>query len=315
MTRRDDPARFAALAAATALMVALLAFLAYALRLGTAVNFFSETLLVGFKCGLAFHLASTQLPKLFGFAGSHGDFWENMAHFPRSLGKTNPASLALGAAALVVLLLGKTLLKHRPVALLVLIVSIALAGTSRRCFRSLSRASCSRPSRLQRSAACSLRGMGIGLTRPRNSWRSAAALITLVVALFLTDLLRNLPQPALAAIVLAAITGLVDVHKLRQIWRFSREEFGIAAAAFLGVLGAGLLDGVLIGVAISILLLIHRAARPRVTEIGRVPGTSYFSDLARHPENQRVPDVLVFRSEGALLYFNVDHVRDWLTAL
>ena len=66
-----------------------------------------------------------------------------------------------------------------------------------------------------------------------------AALITLVVALFLTDLLRNLPQPALAAIVLAAITGLVDVHKLREIWRFSREEFGIAAAAFLGVLGPG----------------------------------------------------------------------------
>jgi MFS superfamily sulfate permease-like transporter len=52
-----------------------------------------------------------------------------------------------------------------------------------------------------------------------------------------------------------------------------------------------------------------------VVEVARVPGTSYFADLTRHPDHQRVPDVLVFRSEGALLYFNVDHVRDRLTAI
>lgn len=66
--------------------------------------------------------------------------------------------------------------------------------------------------------------------------------------------------------------------------------------------------------ALSILLLLHRASRPRVIEVGRVPGTAYFADLERHPENERVPDVLVLRSEGALLYFNVDHVRDQLMA-
>jgi anti-anti-sigma factor len=52
-----------------------------------------------------------------------------------------------------------------------------------------------------------------------------------------------------------------------------------------------------------------------VTEIGRVPGTSYFADLERHPENERLPGVLVVRNEGALVYFNVDHLRDELTAL
>jgi MFS superfamily sulfate permease-like transporter len=72
---------------------------------------------------------------------------------------------------------------------------------------------------------------------------------------------------------------------------------------------------VLLGVALSIVLLILRASRPRVIEIGRVPGTSYFADLVRYPENERVCDVLVVRSEGALLYFNVDHVHDQLTAL
>jgi MFS superfamily sulfate permease-like transporter len=64
---------------------------------------------------------------------------------------------------------------------------------------------------------------------------------------------------------------------------------------------------------LSILLLIRRAARPRVIEVGRVPGTSYFADLIRHPENARVPGALVVRPEGSLVYFNVDHVRDRVT--
>jgi len=140
-----------------------------------------------------------------------------------------------------------------------------------------------------------------------------AALITLLVVLFLTGLLHDLPQPVLAAIVLMAVTGLIDVKKLREIWHFSRTEFAVATATFLGVLGAGLLDGVLIGVAISIFLVINRAAHPQVIEVGRVPGTSYFANLTRHPENTRVPGALIVRPEGALLYFNVDHVRDHLS--
>ena len=79
-----------------------------------------------------------------------------------------------------------------------------------------------------------------------------AALITLVVVLFFTGLLRYLPQPVLAAIVLVAVTGLVQIDALRHIWRFSRTEFAVAMAALLGVLGSGLLNGVLFGVALSI---------------------------------------------------------------
>jgi MFS superfamily sulfate permease-like transporter len=142
-----------------------------------------------------------------------------------------------------------------------------------------------------------------------------AALATLGVVVFFTDLLSSLPQPVLAAVVLVAVTGLVQVSALKHIWRFSRSEFVVAMAALLGVLGSGLLNGVLLGVVISLLLLLHRASRPRVTEIGRVPGTSYFADLVRHPENARVPGVLVVRTEGSLVYFNVEHVRDSVTAL
>jgi SulP family sulfate permease len=377
-----DPARQATLAACTALMVAAIAFVAYAARAGAIVNFFSETVLVGFKCGVALFLASTQLPKLFGFSGSHGDFWERMGHFLRGLGGTNPMSLALGVAALVLLLLGKGILKNRPVALFVVIGGIVAAqmfhldargvallgevpgGLPMPAVPPVSRADLN--ALLPLAMACFVlaavettaigrmfaakhryrldatqeflaigvanlaAGFGAGLPVSGGMSQSlvnesggartplsglVASLITLVVVAFFTGLLRYLPQPVLAAVVLVAVTGLVQVETLRHIWRFSRTEFAVAMAAVIGVLGSGLLNGVLLGVALSIVLLIHRASRPRVVEVGRVPGTSYFADLERHPENERAAGALIVRNEGALLYFNVDHVRDQLTAL
>ena len=142
-----------------------------------------------------------------------------------------------------------------------------------------------------------------------------AAVFTLIVVLFASGLLRNLPQPVLAAIVLAAVMSLVDLHALQHIWRFSRVEFSVAMVALLGVLGSGPVNGVLLGAAISIVLLLRQAARPRVTELARIPATSHFADRARHPEAEIVPGVLVVRCEAALLYFNVEHARERLFEL
>ena len=89
-----DTARFGALAAGTALLVALIAFIAWLVKAGAIVNFISESVMVGFKCGVALFLASTQLPKLFGFHGDHGSFWENSGYFLKHLNETNPTSLA-----------------------------------------------------------------------------------------------------------------------------------------------------------------------------------------------------------------------------
>ena len=120
-----DTSRFQALAAATALLVALIAFLAWAMKAGSIVNFISESVMVGFKCGVALFLASTQLPKLCGVHGAHGDFWENSAHFLKHLGQANPTSLGIGLAALALLVAGKVFLKNKPVALFVVIGGIA----------------------------------------------------------------------------------------------------------------------------------------------------------------------------------------------
>jgi MFS superfamily sulfate permease-like transporter len=137
-----------------------------------------------------------------------------------------------------------------------------------------------------------------------------AAGIILLVILFFSGLLRDLPQPVLAAIVLFAVTGLFKLSALKRLWRFNRGEFLVAMAALMGVLGSGLLRGVLIGVVLSILMLLRRGSTPHTAELGRVPGTDFFADVLRHPGNERLPDVLVFRVDASLLYFNVDYVRD-----
>ncbi|MGE5816166.1 MAG: SulP family inorganic anion transporter [Acidobacteriota bacterium] len=377
-----DTGRHVALAACMALMVGGIAIAAWLIRAGNAVGFFSETVLVGFKAGLALFLASTQLPKLFGFAGSHGDFWERSGHFLSHLGDTHVTALALGVAALAALIAGKLWFRNRPVAFVVVIAGIAAArmlnleargvallgevpqGLPALGLPPVGRADVN--ALLPAALACFVLGAvetsaigrmfaqkhghrldanqellalgaanlcaGLGRGFPVSGGMSqslvnesggartpvsglVAALFTLFVVLFASGLLRNLPQPVLAAIVLAAVMSLVDIHALKTIWRFSRTEFAIALVALMGVLGSGPANGVLIGAGLSIVLLLRQAARPRVTELGRVPRTTYFADLSRHPENERTEGVLVVRCESALLYFNVDYVRDRIEEL
>jgi MFS superfamily sulfate permease-like transporter len=130
-----------------------------------------------------------------------------------------------------------------------------------------------------------------------------------VFLLFATDLLANLPSVALAAIVLVAVRGLIDIHALQRLRRLSPREFKIAIVALVGVLLLGILKGVLFAAIVSLLLLLAGAARPHVAFLGRIPRTSRFSDLARHPENEVLPGIVIFRVESSLLYFNVEHVR------
>ena len=307
-----DPARFGAMAACTALLTAAIAFIAWLARAGSAVSFISETVLIGFKAGVALHLASTQLPKLCGIAGGHGDFWERMGEFVHHVDETNVASLALGAVALAVLMVGKTLLRNKPVALFVVIGGIvaasfidlgshgvkllgevprgipvpALPGVlwsdarellplALACFLlgAVETAAIGRmfaekhgyrldsnQEILALAAANLASGLGHGfpvsggmsqsLVNESGGARTPlsgviAAGFMLLVALCFTDLLRNLPQPVLAAIVIMAVASLVKVQELHRLWRLHRGEFFVAAAALLGVLGAGLLKGVL----------------------------------------------------------------------
>ncbi len=137
------------------------------------------------------------------------------------------------------------------------------------------------------------------------------ASVTIALCLmYLTGLLANLPNVVLAAIVLVAVRGLVNITELRHVWRVSRFEFGVSMVAFAAVLLLGILKGVIVAVLVSLILLIRRAAYPHVAFLGQIPGTRVYSDMERNPDNEVVPRVLVFRVEASLLYFNAEHVRD-----
>jgi MFS superfamily sulfate permease-like transporter len=137
-----------------------------------------------------------------------------------------------------------------------------------------------------------------------------ASITIALCLLYLTGLLRNLPNVVLAAIVLVAVKGLINIAELRHLWRVSRFEFGVAMVAFAGVLVLGILKGVMLAAVVSLLLLIRRASRPHVAFLGRIPGFRGLSDMARNPGNAPVAGAIVFRVESALLYFNVGHVHD-----
>jgi sulfate permease, SulP family len=137
------------------------------------------------------------------------------------------------------------------------------------------------------------------------------ASITLALCLlFLTGLLENLPKAVLAAVVLTAVYGLLDFPALLRMWRLSRLDFYAAAISLGAVLLLGILQGILLAALASILLLLARVSRPHVAFLGRIPGTNHYSDLERHPENEPLPGVIIFRPEASLIYVNADTVME-----
>src|SRR5262249_25591328 len=103
--------------------------------------------------------------------------------------------------------------------------------------------------------------------------------------LFLSGPLGNLPKGVLASVVSTALYGLIDVPAILRMWRISRMDFYAAAIALAAVLLLGILQGILLAALASVLMLLARASHPHVAFLGRIPGTSSFSDLARHPDN------------------------------
>jgi high affinity sulfate transporter 1 len=135
-----------------------------------------------------------------------------------------------------------------------------------------------------------------------------ASIALAICLLFLTGLLENLPKAVLAAVVLTAVRGLIDFPAMIRMWRVSPTDFFGAAIAFGAVLLLGILQGILLAAAASVLILLGRASFPHVAFLGRVPGTRIYSDIQRHPENEPINGAIVFRPEASLIYVNVESV-------
>jgi high affinity sulfate transporter 1 len=138
---------------------------------------------------------------------------------------------------------------------------------------------------------------------------TGAVLIILMIVL-VPGLFRNLPNPALAAVVITASLSLADIPGMVRLWRQRRTEFLLATAAFAGVALLGVLAGIAIAVALSILNVFRRAWWPYDTELGRVEGLPGYHDVHTHPEGQRLPGLVIYRFDAPLIFANATTFRD-----
>lgn len=136
-----------------------------------------------------------------------------------------------------------------------------------------------------------------------------ATLIVLMLVL-VPGLFRNLPQPALAAVVIAASLSLADLPGTVRLWRQRRVEFLLSVAAFLGVALLGVLPGIAIAVTLSVLNVFRRAWWPYDTVLGRVPGIEGYHDIRSYPEAERLPGLVIYRFDAPLFFANAKTFRD-----
>ncbi|MBS7255304.1 SulP family inorganic anion transporter [Flavobacterium branchiicola] len=369
--------RWCEIASLTALVFAVMAIIAYLLRLSGIINFISETVLVGFKAGAAITIGLTQLPKLFGVQGGGNNFIERIVTIFQQIPEMNTIVFIFGISAIILLIVGEKMAPGRPIAILIVILSIILISTTSlaHCgFKTVGVLPTGLPKLylpsikirdvdgvLPLAMACfllsyiesisagrtlaqkngyvidprqELLALGIanaavalgqgypvagGLSQSAvNDTAGAKTPLSLlfcsaaiaICLLFLSGYIQNLPTVILASIVLVAIRGLFDIKEMKYLYKINKQEFSVAMIALVGVLIWGILAGVLVAAMVTLLLLLKAASKPNVAFLGRIHGTRIYTDMARHPDNEKIENVLIVRIESSIYYFNVEYIKE-----
>ncbi|MGV9709927.1 SulP family inorganic anion transporter [Gordonia sp. NPDC003424] len=140
------------------------------------------------------------------------------------------------------------------------------------------------------------------------------AILIVVFILVAPGVTAYLPSAALAAVVISAAFSLIDIKGVTELFRVNRVEGALSVAAFLGVALIGVLQGILVAVALSFIAFVNQAWRPYRTELGRVTGVRGYHDLTRHPEAEHIPGVLILRFDAPLFFANGGIFDDYVRA-
>jgi sulfate permease, SulP family len=132
--------------------------------------------------------------------------------------------------------------------------------------------------------------------------------------LFLTPLFRNMPQPALAAIVIAAMLHLTKPSYLLHLLARSRWSFANCVIVIAGELTLGVLQGIALGVVLSLVTLIYLTSHPKGAELGQLPGAEAYRDVKNRPEAATFPGLLIWRIGGDLFFASIGHISAALKA-
>jgi len=140
--------------------------------------------------------------------------------------------------------------------------------------------------------------------------------LVLATLLVLAPLFSELPKAVLGAVIIDAVVfGMIDVAELRRLRRVTRFDFWVAIAAIIGVLSAGVLTGVVIGVVLSLGWLVYVATRPPMPLLGREAGTQVFRDLDENPADETFPGILVLRLDGGLFFATAEALEERVRGL
>ena len=140
-----------------------------------------------------------------------------------------------------------------------------------------------------------------------------SALIVGLTLLFLTPVFYYLPNAVLAAIIMVAVSGLIDLKFPMELFKNRREEFFLLVATFLITLTVGIKEGILLGVLISLVLLVYRTSMPHIAVLGRIPNTHYFKNIERFNDTVEIyDDFLILRFDAQLYFGNKDFFKNEL---
>jgi len=135
--------------------------------------------------------------------------------------------------------------------------------------------------------------------------------LVLATLLVLAPVFSHLPKAVLGAVIIDAVVfGMIDLAEFRRLFRVARFDFWIAVVALVGALSAGVLAGVVIGVALSLVWLVYVATRPAIPELGREPGTHVFRDLVENPDDETFPGVAVIRLDSGLFFATAEALEE-----
>jgi sulfate permease, SulP family len=150
-------------------------------------------------------------------------------------------------------------------------------------------------------------------TSVASFFTAGAVALTLVA---LTPAFRYLPKAVLAAIIVTAVAGLIDLREVRRLWRVKRADLAMMAVTFAGTLALGIETGILVGVGTSLVVFVARTTRPHVAVLGRVPGSGgAYRNIKRFPGAETVPGVLAVRLDAQFYFGNVNFLKETLQRL
>ena len=139
-----------------------------------------------------------------------------------------------------------------------------------------------------------------------------SSIVILCTLLFLTDLFYFLPKVILAAIILVAVLGLIDIKSAKSWWRTDKKEFLMYAATLVVTATVGIQQGIVVGVVLSMLILVYNVTTPHMAIVGKIPGTNLYRNMERFIDVELDSDVMIVRFDARLFYANADYFREKL---